>query len=85
MRTPWAVIFGGMNHSPQLLTLAELATYLRLPRLWLRDEAIAGRIPSLRIGRRLRFDASAVEAALLRRASNREESQPCNTTNGNEK
>jgi excisionase family DNA binding protein len=62
-----------MSHPTSLLTLLELARRLRLPRLWLRDEALAGRIPYLRVGRRLRFDAQAVEETLRRRAAAGEE------------
>lgn len=38
---------------------------------WLKAEAEAGRIPHLRAGRRLLFDAEAVEAVLIQRASER--------------
>jgi hypothetical protein len=51
-----------------LLTLPALATRLRLPREWLRQESLAGRIPCLRVGRRLLFNLGAVETALAIRA-----------------
>lgn len=55
----------------ELYTLRMLA--LRFKRYgltvgWLRAEAEAGRIPCFQVGRRLLFDAEAVEAALLERA-----------------
>jgi excisionase family DNA binding protein len=52
----------------ELLTLVELSQALRLPRLWLRAEAEAGRIPALYIGRRFRFSLNAVKAALVAQA-----------------
>lgn len=52
-----------------LLSLSGLARHLQLPSEWLRSEALAGRLPCLRAGRRLLFNADAVRRALLRRAS----------------
>lgn len=52
----------------KLVGLAELSHRLQLPARWLRGEAEAGRIPSLRAGTELRFNLLAVEAALLERA-----------------
>jgi hypothetical protein len=52
-----------------LLTLPRLAARLRLPRAWLRDEAVAGRLPCLRVGRKLLFDLSTVERVLAERAA----------------
>jgi hypothetical protein len=49
--------------------LRSLASLLKLPAAWLRTEALAGRIPSLRVGRRLLFNPVAVEEALLKRAA----------------
>lgn len=49
--------------------LIGLANFLRLPRRWLKREAHAGRIPCLRVGRRLLFDPEAVRLVLARRAS----------------
>jgi excisionase family DNA binding protein len=51
-----------------LLPLSRLAARLRLPADWLREEALAGRIPCLRVGRKLLFNADAVEKALAERA-----------------
>ncbi len=47
-----------------ILSLPDLADYLQLPRKWLRDAAFDGRIPSLKIGRRLVFNTEAVQGAL---------------------
>jgi hypothetical protein len=52
-----------------LLTVVALAHRLRLPAGWLKAEAKAGRIPSLKIGRYMRFNAVAVERRLAARAS----------------
>jgi excisionase family DNA binding protein len=49
--------------------LNQLAARLKLPRDWLRREAAHGRIPCLRVGRRLLFSLSAVAAALAERAA----------------
>ena len=54
-----------------LLTLRELAQSFRrfgLSMAWLRREAEAGRIPSLKIGNRILFDRDAVKEALIKRA-----------------
>lgn len=54
------------------ITLQSLAQRLGLPAAWLKSEAEAGRIPSLRAGRRLAFNHEQVEAALLRRDHDKE-------------
>lgn len=51
------------------VNLHALALYTHLPREWLRREALAGRIPCLRIGRKLLFSPAAVEKALTERAA----------------
>jgi hypothetical protein len=51
-----------------VLTLAWLSINLRLSEQWLRGEAEAGRIPCLKIGRKLLFNQPAVESALAERA-----------------
>ena len=48
----------------QLFNLFGLARELHLPVGWLKKEALAGRIPCLKIGRRLRFNKKAVESTL---------------------
>jgi len=54
---------------PRLATLIELADLLRLSADWLREEALAGRIPCLRVRGKLRFNPQAVEQALASRAA----------------
>jgi hypothetical protein len=56
-----------------LLTLHQLATRLRLSREWLRGEALAGRLPCLRAGRKLLFNLSTVERILAERAATNRE------------
>lgn len=59
-----------MQSEPKnLLSLRRLADRFKLAASWLKAEAVAGRIPSLRAGRRLLFNAEAVERALLDRAT----------------
>ena len=48
-----------------LLTLHGLADRFKLPPKSLKDQAKAGRLPHLRVGRHYRFNAAAVKAALL--------------------
>ena len=50
------------------ITLHVLARRLGLPAAWLKAEALAGRIPSLKAGRRMMFEPDAVERALRQRA-----------------
>ncbi len=52
----------------ELLTIRQAAEQVNLPVRWLKAEAEAGRIPHLRIGRRLMFNLQAVRKALLDRA-----------------
>lgn len=47
-----------------------LAASLNLPSGWLLEEADAGRIPSMRIGRHLLFNLDAVRECLANRAAN---------------
>jgi len=51
------------------VNLHALAQYTRLPREWLHREALAGRLPCLRIGHKLLFNPDAVEKALAVRAA----------------
>jgi hypothetical protein len=62
---------------PLLLRLPALARELKLPRDWLRAEAEAGRIPCLRVGRKLLFSPRAVEAALAERAARPKGGESC--------
>jgi len=57
-----------METTSRLLPLNVLARRLRVPVRWLRSEAEAGRIPSLRADNQYLCDFEAVEAALLQRA-----------------
>jgi hypothetical protein len=54
--------------SSRLLPINIVARRLRLPVRWLKAEAEAGRIPSLRAEKAILCDLQAVEAALLERA-----------------
>ncbi len=58
-----------MDTENELVNVHGLARRLRLPAAWLRDEAEAGRIPSLKAGRRRLFNVEAVEHCLLDRAA----------------
>lgn len=51
----------------KLLGLNELADRTGLPVAWLKREADAGRLPCVRAGRRMFFDAEAVRQALTER------------------
>ncbi|MFO0840681.1 MAG: DNA-binding protein [Phycisphaerae bacterium] len=51
------------------LSLRRTAARLGVPASWLRAEALAGRVPHLRAGRRLLFNPTAVEGILLDRAA----------------
>lgn len=53
----------------ELVNLNGLAEKLNLPKTWLKQEAKAGRLPCLRIGRRILFNVFAVEQTLADRAS----------------
>jgi hypothetical protein len=57
-----------METTSRHLPLNVLARRLRVPLRWLRSEAEAGRIPSLRADRQFLCDFEAVEATLLMRA-----------------
>jgi hypothetical protein len=57
-----------MESTSRLLPLNIIARRLRVRVRWLRSEAEAGRIPSLRADNQFLCDFEAVEAALLARA-----------------
>lgn len=63
-----------MSHRPPVRLLT-LARDLNLPSAWLRDEALAGRIPCLRVGRTLLFNLDAVRKALDERAASADASE----------
>jgi len=52
-----------------LVNLYGLSNRLNLPIVWLKAEAEEGRIPCLRVGRKLLFNPAAVEQALINMAS----------------
>ena len=58
-----------MSDESNLLTVRQAAEHLCLPIGWLKDEALAGRVPCLRVGRRTLFNIEAVREALLKRAA----------------
>ena len=51
------------------ISLLALADHLGLPLAWVKSETQAGRLPCLRVGRRLMFNAAAVERSLAERAA----------------
>jgi hypothetical protein len=57
----------GMKPEKSFVTLEDLARSLGLPAAWLKGEAKAGRIPSLRVRRRTLFHVPSVELALTQR------------------
>ncbi len=61
-------IGGMMSDHPSLVPLGYAARRLHVPARWLRNEALAGRIPHLRAGNRIVFDAELVERILIERA-----------------
>jgi hypothetical protein len=68
---------GVMEH--KLFTLRDLANYYKRFGLsfdWLKAEALAGRIPCFRVGRKFLFDPEAVEQSLLQRARPVPEREP---------
>jgi hypothetical protein len=60
-----------------LVNVHGLARELRIPATWLQQEADAGRIPVLRIGRRRLFNLNVVRITLAERAGRRKEGSPC--------
>lgn len=53
----------------RLITLRSMAARLRVPAKWLKQEALAGRIPCLRAGTAILVDPQVVETELVRRAA----------------
>lgn len=51
------------------LSIDELARQTKLPAAWLKRAGSTGEIPSIRVGRRMYFDATAVATALSARQS----------------
>ena len=59
--------------SKRLITIQSMAARLRVPAKWLRQEALAGRIPCLKAGTAILVKPEAVEASLVRRAGKAEQ------------
>lgn len=55
--------------SEVFLPLHRAASRLGVPANWLRMEALTGRVPYLRVGRRMLFNPAAIEEVLLHRAA----------------
>ena len=55
-----------------LATAGELANHLNLPESWVRTEERLGRIPSVRLGKYVRFRLSDVERALAQNPGRRQ-------------
>jgi len=53
-----------MDKNKKPIGIVELSRELGLPKHWLKEQALAGRIPCLHIGKLLRFDLSAVKVAV---------------------
>ncbi len=68
MFVPYVTGMGTAQIPEVFLPLRRAATRLGVPAAWLRAEARAGRVPHLRVGRRLLFNLAAVESVLLDRA-----------------
>ena len=58
-----------MEHDPAFMSASSVAARLGLPKSWIKSEAVAGRLPCLRIGRRMLFNPDAIEIALSARAA----------------
>jgi excisionase family DNA binding protein len=56
---------------PNLVTAGELAKHLNLPESWIRTEERLGRIPSVRLGKYVRFRLSDVERSLAQKPRRR--------------
>ena len=56
---------------PNLVTAGELARHLNLPESWVRTEERLGRIPSVRLGKYVRFRLSEVERTLAEKPRRR--------------
>jgi hypothetical protein len=57
-----------VEHVPEILPLRIVARQLRIPAKWLRDEAIAGRIPHINAAGKILAIPSVVERVLSERA-----------------
>jgi len=55
----------------RLLNLSRMARHAGVTQQWLKEQAVCGRIPCLKAGKRLLFNPTAVELALAEQASKR--------------
>ena len=53
-----------MSNEDKLYNLAGVSELLRLPPSWIKKQVSAGKIPCLRVGRRMLFNIDAVREAL---------------------
>lgn len=58
-----------MDEQDQLMPLVRAAARLRVPDKWLREQALAGRVPCLQVGRRLLVNLGAVRQAIAKMAA----------------
>lgn len=65
------------NDTRPFYPLNEAAARLGLPASWLRDQAEAGEVPCLIVGRRILISVDAVRDHLLRRAAQAEKGGDC--------
>jgi hypothetical protein len=52
----------------EVLTARQIATRFRVPFAWVKEQAKAGNLPHLKVGRRLLFNSRAVAEAIARMA-----------------
>jgi len=60
----------------KLLNVLATARHFGVDQKWLRSEALEGRLPCCKAGRRLLFDREAIEAELLKRAQGKQTTPP---------
>lgn len=61
-----------MATQESFVSVDRAAIRLGVPAAWLKAEALAGRVPSLRVGRRILLNPTTIEAALLARTQQQE-------------
>lgn len=62
---------GPPDSAENLLTAGDLAKHLNLPESWVRTEERLGRIPSVRLGKYVRFRLSDVEGTIAQKKHRR--------------
>ena len=68
MIPPEPGVRSGVRGDERFTNLRRTAAQLGVPMSWLRDQAGAGLVPHLRIGRRLLFNVEICERALMEQA-----------------